>query len=501
MSNDGIYRAAIVGAGFGGLCMGIKLKEAGIDSFVILEKADSVGGTWRDNSYPGAACDVQSHLYSYSFEPKHDWSRKFGPQPEIRAYMERCAVKYGIRDHIQFNKEVTSATFDKSLGAWIIRTQGGETIRANILITALGQLNRPAYPKINGLESFRGKSFHSARWDHDYDLNGKTVAVIGTGASAIQFVPQIAPKVERLCLFQRSAAWVVPKPDRPFTGFEQWLFKAFPAWDRLYRALIYWKNESRAIAFTRFACLLNIYSWLAHWHRWRQVRNPAKRRQLKPDYPAGCKRVLISNDYYPALDRDNVEIVGDDIRHIEAQGIVTRDGRFRRVDTIIYGTGFQTTDFLAPMQVVGLTGLDLNEAWRNGAEAYKGISVAGFPNLFIMYGPNTNLAHSSIIFMLESQARYILRCVRRLLDPALHYMDVRADRQAAYNNALQNRLKGGVWDGCTSWYKNAAGRITNNWPGFTFSFRFMTARLDLTDYELTPAPSEVAPEQQPRVAA
>ncbi|MGH8452956.1 MAG: flavin-containing monooxygenase, partial [Nevskiales bacterium] len=444
-----------------------------------------------DNTYPGAACDVQSHLYSYSFEPKHDWTRKFGLQTEIRSYMESCAVKYGVRHHIQFNQEVTNAEFDKKAGVWAIRTKNGDTIRANILITALGQLNRPAFPRIKGREDFRGKAFHSARWDHDFDLNGKRVAVIGTGASAIQFVPQIVPKVKQLYLFQRSAAWVVSKPDRPFTGFEQWLFDSFPVWDRIYRAFIYWKNESRAIAFTRFAWLLGVYSLLAHWHRWRQVSDKHKRRLLKPDYPVGCKRVLISNDYYPALDQKHVEIVSENVDHIEADAVVTADGKRWPVDAIIHGTGFQTTDFLAPMVIRGLNGRDLNQAWRDGAEAYKGISVAGFPNLFMMYGPNTNLAHSSIIFMLESQARYIMQCTRLLLDPGLHYMDVRADRQAAYNVEVQNRLKGGVWDtGCTSWYKTASGKITNNWPGFTFSFRLMTSKLDLADYELYPTPSQ-----------
>jgi len=483
----------IIGTGFGGLCMAIQLKKAGIESFTMLEKAGSVGGTWRDNTYPGAACDVQSHLYSFSFEPKSDWTRKFGLQPEIRSYMESCVSKYGLKPHIQFNKEVISAEFDKATGKWIITAQDGTVLRANILVTACGQLNRPAFPKIKGIESFNGKAFHSARWDHDYDLTGKSVAVIGTGASAIQFVPQIVSKVRQVKLFQRSGAWVIAKPDRPFTGFEQWLFGAFPIIDRTYRSLIYWKNESRALAFTRFGWVLGTLAWQARWMAWRQVKNKNKRRKLIPDYKIGCKRVLISNDWYRAINHDHVDIVTEDIDHIESDAVITKDGRRHPVDALIYGTGFQATDFLAPMTIKGLNGLDLNEAWREGADAYKGIGVSGFPNLFMLYGPNTNLAHSSIVFMLESQVHYVMQCVRMLLDPGLHFMDVKAGRQGEYAASIQKQLKSSVWEsGCSSWYKTASGKNTNNWPGFTFSYRLMTRKLDLQDYELYPTPLCIA---------
>ncbi len=482
---------AIIGAGFAGLCMAIRLKEAGIHSFTILEKSSSVGGTWRDNTYPGAACDVQSHLYSFSFEPKHDWSRKFGLQPEIRAYMEQCAEKYGLKPHIRFNTEVVSTAFDKTSGQWEIKTRTGDTLRANILVTGTGQLNRPAYPRLPGLDQFAGKTFHSARWDHNYALKGKRVAVIGTGASAIQFVPQIAPKVAKLDLYQRSPPWVIPKPDRAFTALEQWLFQSFGWWDRLYRALIYWTIECRAFGFTNFLGLrhaMKFYELLARWNIRRAIKDKTLRRKLIPDYPIGCKRILIANDWYPALDRDNVEVIDTGIERVEKDAIVGKDGARRPADAIIFGTGFQTTDFLAPIQITGLDGLDLNQAWLEGAEAYKGISVAGFPNLFMTYGPNTNLAHNSIIFMLESQVRYILQCVRLLLDPGLHYMDVRADRQALYNQGMQHRLKDSVWTTCTNWYRTASGKITNNWLGFTVEYRLMTSKLDLMDYELIPAP-------------
>lgn len=480
----------IIGAGFGGLGMAIRLKKAGIDSFTILEKASSVGGTWRDNTYPGAACDVQSHLYSFSFEPKSDWTRKFGLQPEIRSYLESCAAKHRLNDHIRFNQEVESASFDKDAGHWIIQTQAGDTLHADVLIPATGQLNQPAYPAIQGIDAFKGKVFHSARWDHEYDVTGKSVAIIGTGASAIQFVPQIVPKVKELKLFQRSGAWVIPKPDRPFSGFEQWLFETFPIADRLYRTMIYWRNESRALAFTRLGFLLSVFKPIARWQARRHVKDPVKRKKLIPDYPVGCKRILMSNDWYPAIGQDHLDLVTDDLDHVEDDAIVTRDGTRHEIDAIIFGTGFKATDLLAPMKIKGLDGLDLNTAWADGAEAYKGMCVSGFPNLFILYGPNTNLAHSSIVFMLESQIRYVTQCVRMLLDPGLHYMDVKAHRQSEYGAQMQEQLKGTVWEsGCTSWYKTASGKNTNNWPGFTFSFRLMTGKLDLQDYELRPAPS------------
>ncbi|MES1930764.1 flavin-containing monooxygenase FMO [Salinisphaera dokdonensis CL-ES53] len=476
---------AIIGTGFGGLCMAMQLVKAGIRSFTLFEKAATLGGTWRDNTYPGAACDVQSHLYSYSFEPKSDWSRKFGTQAEIREYLEDCAAKYGLLEHIRFESEVSGAVFDDARQNWRLDLATGESEVFDVVITACGQLNQPAYPNIPGRETFAGQSFHSARWDHEVDLAGRDVAVVGTGASAIQFVPQIVDRVGRLKLFQRSGAWVVSKPDRPFKPFEQKLFARFPWFDRVYRTLIYWKNESRALAFTRFGFLLETFAWMARFQAWRQMDNADKRRRLIPDYKIGCKRILLASDWYPAVDRDNLDLITDGIDHIESDAVVMKDGTRHTADVLIYGTGFHATDFLAPMAISGRNGASLNDVWRDGAEAYKGINVAGFPNLFMLYGPNTNLAHSSIVFMLESQVRYVMQCVQALRDPQVATMDVRADRQQAYNTDIQNRLDGTVWTaGCDSWYTNASGKQTNNWPDFTFAFRRMTAHLALDDYQL-----------------
>lgn len=479
----------IIGTGFGGLGMAIKLKLAGYSEITLLEKADRVGGTWRDNTYPGAACDVQSHFYSYSFEPKHDWSRKFGLQKEILGYMEHCVAKYRLGPHIRFRAEVTDARFDDHANRWTVILAGGEQLQANVLITATGQLNQPGWPKLERLERFAGKLFHSARWDHDYDLTGKRVAVIGTGASAIQFVPEIAPKVAQLHLFQRSAAWVLPKPDRPFKPWEQALFRAVPAWDRIYRYLIYWKNESRALAFTRFSGLLEYYANQARREARRHVTDPDKLRHIIPDYKIGCKRILISNDWYPAINRPNVDLVTDPIDRIDESGVLTRDGHHYPVDAIICGTGFRATEFLSPIRITGRGGKTLNQAWSEGASAFKGITVSGFPNLFMLYGPNTNLAHNSILYMLESQFRYVLTCLEALQKYPGAAMDVRQDRQDRFTQVIQEGLEDTVWSsGCRSWYLDENGRNTVNWPGFTFTYRLATRRVDTADYQfLAPA--------------
>ena len=477
-------RVLIIGAGFAGVGLAIQLQKRGIDDFLVLEKAASVGGTWRDNHYPGAACDVPSHLYSYSFEPKTDWSRKFAPQAEIVAYIQHCVDKHQLAGKIRCNTEVASAEFEQASGLWRVISKDGEHYLAQALVSACGQLNQPAYPRIPGLESFAGEAFHSARWNHAYDLAGKRVAVIGTGASAIQFVPEIVPKVQHLTLFQRSAAYVISKPDRAYKRWELALLRRWPWLQQIDRGLKYVQHEVRALAFIHFPVLMKLFQFSFQRHLAAAIADPERQRQLQPDYPLGCKRILISNNYFPALAQGNVEIVNQAIQSITPHGVVTTDGREHPVDALIYGTGFAATDFLAPMQIKGLDGVELNRAWRDGAEAYKGISVSGFPNLFLLYGPNTNLGHNSILYMLESQFAYVLNCLDALQQQGLRYMDVKPQVQQRFNQHLQQVIRHSIWEqGCTSWYKNAAGKNTNNWPGFTFTYRQQTRHLELADYD------------------
>lgn len=476
---------AIFGTGMGGLCMAAQLRRAGIDSFVMIEKASEIGGTWRDNVYPGSGCDVPSHLYSFSFEPKVDWSRKFALQPEILAYMKQVADKYDLRRFIRFDTEVAEARFDEAEGLWIIRTTRGEEIKANVVVSGTGQLNRPFYPKFEGLESFAGKAFHSARWDHSCDLAGKNVAVIGNGASAIQFVPEIAPKVKKLTIFQRSANWVVPKADRPYTPFEQWLFRNFPWIVKLHRYQIYLTLERNYLAFIKGSFFGKLFEKAAKKEIETHVKDPALAKKLTPDYPAGCKRILLSNDWFPTMARPNVDVVTSHIARVTPDAIVTEDGQSHPADVIIYSTGFETTTFLAPMKIVGRNGLDLNTAWAKGAEAHRGVAVAGFPNFFMLYGPNTNLGHNSIIFMLECQVNYILQCIQALRSPKVRFIDVKKEAEEAFNRDLQQDMQKTVWAaGCSSWYKTADGKVTNNWSSFTMRYWWQMRHPDFAEYAL-----------------
>ncbi|KWX02931.1 Cyclohexanone monooxygenase [Carbonactinospora thermoautotrophica] len=475
----------IVGAGFAGLGMAIQLKRAGVEGFVVLEKADEVGGTWRDNRYPGCACDVQSHLYSYSFEPNPAWSRMFAEQQEIWDYLKHCAEKYRITPHIRFGTELVGAEYDDATGTWRVRTNRG-AITTRALVLATGPLHQPAYPDIPGIDRFRGKAFHSAEWDHGYDLAGKRVAVIGTGASAIQFVPRIAPRVDRLHLFQRTPPWILPKPDRSISPLEQRLFRAVPALQRLYRSAIYWTLEARILGFTVHPRLMKLAEAVARQHLRRQVPDPELRRKLTPDYTIGCKRILISNDYYPALTRPNVELVTDGIAEIREHAVVTRDGVERPVDAIIYGTGFHVIDAFDHLDIVGRDGLKLREAWSGGVEAYLGVTVAGFPNLFFLLGPNSGLGHSSMVFMIEAQVRYVLQALRPLLRGDARAVDVRADVQATFNQRLQARLREAVWGigGCRSWYLDENGVNRALWPGSTAEYWLRTRRLKPAEYRI-----------------
>ncbi len=480
------FQVAIIGAGFGGLGMAIELKKRGRHSLVILEKADQVGGAWRDNTYPGAACDVPSHLYSFSFARKFDWSRRFAPQAEILDYLKRCARDHDLERHLRLGTEVRAARFDEDAGLWRIETDQGE-LTARALITATGQLNRPAWPRVPGLERFQGPVFHSARWDHGVDLAGKTVAVVGTGASAIQFVPEVAKQARQVKLFQRSAAYVIPKPDRPYSPLEQRLMARLPWLQTLDRARVYAQNETRVLGFTALQGVMKVYQWLFQRYLRRTISDPALREKLTPDYPMGCKRILISNDYFQAIERFGIEVRTGGVAAVDETGLVDADGQHHDADVLIFGTGFQATDFLAPMTIRGRQGRDLNEAWRDGAEAYLGITVHGFPNLFMLYGPNTNLGHNSIVYMLESQIAYVLSALEEMERPGVGGLEVNAEVQDRFNRDIQTRLRDSVWgQGCDSWYKTESGTNTNNWPGFTFRYRRRTRRLDPRDYELHP---------------
>jgi cation diffusion facilitator CzcD-associated flavoprotein CzcO len=475
---------AIVGGGFSGLGMAIRLRQKGHDDFLVLERAADVGGTWHYNTYPGCACDVPSHLYSFSFAPNPDWSETYSSQPEIRDYLRRCADRFGVRERIRFGCELTAASWDEPAGRWRIETSLGG-LEARVLIFAAGPMFEPRHPEIPGLERFGGAVFHSARWDHDYDLRGKRVAAIGTGASAIQFVPAIQPKVEHLHVFQRTAPWVVPHSNRPVTRLERRLYRAFPAAQRLVRGGIYAARELLVLGFVKRPRLMRFVERMARRHIETQVSDPELLRKVTPDYSIGCKRILPSNDWYPALGKPNVELVTAGIEEVREASIVGGDGVERPVDTIILGTGFKVTEMPAARLVHGGDGRSLAETWGEGPRAHLGSTVAGFPNLFLLLGPNTGLGHSSMVYMIESQIAYIVDALRTMGEGSVEAVEVRPEAQAAYNAALDRRLDGTIWNtGCSSWYFDASGRNAALWPDWTWRFRRRTSRFDAENYRL-----------------
>lgn len=473
----------IVGGGFGGVGMGIRLKRAGIQEFTIFERGDSVGGVWRANTYPGAACDVPSHLYSFSFAPGHDWSRRFAPRAEIAAYMERIAHEHGIEPHLRLGTEVSSARFDEASGRWTLSTADGGDHEFDLLVTACGQLTNPAIPSIPGAEEFQGTIFHSAEWDHEHDLAGERVAVIGTGASAIQFVPRIAPEAERVTIYQRSAPWVLPKNDRAYAGWERWLFRAFPPRVALARLGLAAFFELGTYMFTGNRLLVRAFA--AHSNRTRRaaLSDPELLERTTPDTEVGCKRVLITSEWFPTLERDDVELVTDRIERIAVGGVVTADGSERPADTIVWGTGFQSHDFVAPMRVEGPGGRELNEVWGERPEAYLGTTVSGFPNMFVLYGPNTNHGSGSVPYTLECQYSYVLDAIRRLREGNLSWIDLKPEVQARWREEIERRSAGTQWvTGGHNWYVNEQGVNTNNWPGPWLEYRRRTLKLNPGDY-------------------
>ena len=479
-------RVLVVGAGFGGLAMAIRLDEGGERDFLVLERGSDVGGTWRDNTYPGAACDVPSQLYSYSFAPNPKWSRSFSPQAEIQAYIREVAERSGTLDRFVFDTRLDAAAWDEDRHLWRVTTSAGE-LTADVLVSAAGALSDPKAPDIDGFDSFQGEVFHSARWNHDYDLAGKRVAIIGTGASSIQIVPEIAPVVGHLDVYQRTAPWVIPRNDRDYTRLEKLAFKHVPAVQSIYRTAIYWGREMYVPAFTRQPKLALPAKKLALANIKKGIADPELRRKVTPDYQIGCKRILISNTWYPALARDNVDLVTDGIARVTPTGIVTKDGVEREVDVIIVATGFHTTDLPIAAQITGRAGVTLADHFaEHGMQAYKGTTVNGYPNLFFVVGPNTGLGHSSMVFMIESQAAYITDAISHLKTNGIVSAEPRAEVQAAFTDDLQKRMRRTVWSagGCASWYLDDHGRNVTLWPRATFTFRRQLSAFDAESYDL-----------------
>jgi cation diffusion facilitator CzcD-associated flavoprotein CzcO len=477
-------RLAILGAGLAGLGIAIRLKQRGERDFVILERADTLGGTWRDNIYPGCACDVQSQLYSFSFALNPHWSRAYSPQAEIWAYMNQCAKDYDIFPHIRWHCELQQACWDEDARQWQIATSQGP-IAADMLVLGQGPLSEPKLPNIPGIEQFAGTLFHSSHWNDEHDLSGEHVAVIGTGASAIQIVPNIQPRVRHLALFMRTPPWILPRQDHAIPAWRQELYRRLPLAQRFARGLIYLQREFSALAFVYRPQMMRAAERLARAHLAAQIADPDLRAQLTPHYVMGCKRILLSDDFYPAVAQPNVELVTEAIKEIRPHSIVTADDAERAIDTIICATGFHVTDMPIANRIVGRDRRSLAEAWHDGIQAYLGTTVAGFPNLFLLIGPNTGLGHTSMIYMMESQFAYILDALRVLSRRHATIFEVQAGAQARYNAEIQKRLEGTVWlSGCASWYLDARGRNTTLWPGFTFEFRRRTRRFDSQHYLL-----------------
>jgi cation diffusion facilitator CzcD-associated flavoprotein CzcO/acetyl esterase/lipase len=491
-----VTSVAIIGAGFAGVAAAVRLLEAGVEDLVVFERGEDVGGVWRANTYPGAACDIASHLYSFSFAPKADWSRRYAPQAEIQQYLRDVARDFGVLPRIRFGTEVLAAQLDEAAARWRLELSDGTAHEADAVVAACGQLSRPARPPIPGLEDFRGTLFHSAEWDHGHDLSGERVAVLGTGASAIQFVPRIAERTARLTVFQRSAPYVLRKHDRVYGRRTRAVLARVPGALRAARAATYWKNETRSLGVNGSSRLLVGHRASFRLALARAVPDRALRERLTPADPLGCKRVLLSNEWYPALQLPQVELCTERVVEVREHSVVTADGAEREVDTIVLGTGFTATEFLVPMRVTGRGGRDLHAQWSGGAHAYLGTLVPGFPSFFLLYGPNTNLGHNSVLVMIETQVAWVVRAVRQLQGGAA-WVDVRPEAAQAFDDWVQARTRRTVFaGGCTSWYLTADGRNTQNWPSSTVAFRRRLRRLRPDELELAPA-ARGAPQQAP----
>lgn len=479
------HECIIVGSGFSGLGMAIELKKSGRHDFVILEKAADVGGCWRDNTYPGCGCDIPSHLYSFSFEQRPDWSRKYPLQQEIHQYLKHCVAKYQLTPHLRLNAEVIGLRYLDAQRLWQVELTDGRSLQARFVMLGKGPLHVASIPKLPGLERFTGQVFHSSHWDHSYDLRGKKVASIGTGASAIQYIPQIAPQVAELYVFQRSPAWVLPRPDRRMSGLEKKLFALFPPIQYLYRHLLFRLHEMRLKAMHSGSLANRLASRMARRHIAQHITSEDKRRKLTPDYVLGCKRILISNDYYPAMARDNVELIAAGVSQVTERYVIASDGTRKEVDAIIFGTGFAVMDALVPPGfIIGPDGVDLGQRWlEQGTTAFRGVSTPGMPNLFFLIGPNTGLGHNSMILMIEAQIRYIIASLDHLQRSKLHSLTVRDEVARDYTEQLQSQLLGSVWQsGCSSWYLDKDGRNQTLWPSAVATYQQLMKSLPLTSY-------------------
>jgi cation diffusion facilitator CzcD-associated flavoprotein CzcO len=478
---------AIIGSGFAGLGMAIALKRRGENDFVVLERADDVGGTWRDNTYPGAACDVQSNLYSFSFAPNPDWGRSYSEQPEIQAYLQATADRFDVRRHCVFGADMTSARLDDATRRWLVSTAAGE-FRARVLVSAAGALADPTYPDLPGLDSFAGTVMHSARWDAGHDLTDERVAVIGTGASAIQVVPAIQPVVDSVAVYQRTAAWVVPRTDHPVTPLMRRLYRFVPGLQKGIRGALYLFREFLVIGLAKQRRFLTPVGRLARAHLHRQVRDPKLRAALTPDYTIGCKRILISNDYFPAVAAPNAELVTAGIAEVRPHSIVTRDGVERPTDTIVLATGFHVTDLPIAGKIRGRDGRSLADVWADGMVTNRSATVAGFPNMFLLVGPNVGVGHTSMVYMIESQVAYVDDALQTMAAEGLAVLETTPQAQEAYRRLIAQKSTGTVWvgGGCASWYLDKHGHNTTLWPDFTFRFRKLTRKLDRENYVGTP---------------
>jgi cation diffusion facilitator CzcD-associated flavoprotein CzcO len=480
----GHHRIVIVGAGFSGLGMAIRLKQQGIQDFVVLERLPEVGGIWQCSTFPGLACDVPSHLYSFSFAPNPDWSHTYAPQPQIRDYLCGCAEHFGVRPHVLTEVELQAASWSEERQLWEIDTSAGP-FTANVLISGMGPLIEPRLPDVPGIDAFEGKTMHTARWDHDYELAGKRVASIGTGASTIQYVPEIQPRVEQLYVFQRTAPWVVPRLGRQISDFERRLFRRVPAAQRLMRAAIYLRRELLVLPFAKLPILMSPMERVAELHRRRQVPDRELRAKVTPDHALGCKRAQISNRWYPALTQPNVELVTGGLLEVRARSVVDCDGHEREVDAIIFGTGYHVTHPQVGGMIRGRGGRLMRDAWEGSPRAYLGTAVPGFPNLFLLLGPNTGLGHISMIYMVEAQVQHVLRALEAMEQRAASTIEVRERAFAQFNERVDANMGGTVWStGCASYYIDDTGRNSVLWPDWTWRFHQLAVHFDADAYEL-----------------